>query len=67
MEKLAIENINMLWGLVLAPIFIALFLWYRVWRNKRIAKIGDADLVNALAPDHSKRKPWIKTGLWFLV
>lgn len=67
MEKLAIENINMLWGLVLVPLFITLFLWYRVWRKKRIAKIGDIDLVNALAPSHSQRKPWIKMALWSLV
>ena len=67
MEKLAIENINMLWGLVMVPIFIILFFWYRVWRQKRIEKIGDEDLVNALAPDHSNRKPWIKTALWSLI
>jgi len=46
--------------LILLPIFIAVFAFYQIQRKRRIAKLGDRDLIERLTPNVSFRRPWTK-------
>lgn len=51
------------WLLALIPFFLLLFLFYRLWREKAIKRIGDARLVKELCKNHSSSKTVIKICL----
>jgi len=50
--------------LALVPLFLLLFIFYRLWKRKRIRQIGDPKLVTMLFKNHSPVKASIK---FFLV
>ena len=53
--------------LLLIPIFVVLFLFYRFWQQRAIKKFGDYQLVKQLMPEHSNFKKTLKFGLLMLV
>ncbi|HEU4472987.1 MAG TPA: VWA domain-containing protein [Flavisolibacter sp.] len=54
------------WLLLLVPLFLLIFLSYRLWKKKAEKKMGDARLVKALSRGHSPVKSFIKLGLMLL-
>jgi Ca-activated chloride channel family protein len=55
-----------LWLLWLVPVFILLFILYKAWKRRAVRKMGDAQLVKQLSPDHSNAKEIIKFSLLVL-
>jgi Ca-activated chloride channel homolog len=43
---LRFQHISHLFALGMIPVFIALFIWLIWWRKNKLARLGDADLVN---------------------
>ena len=67
-----LENGMYLWGFLLIPLFVIIFLFLRVKLQKNLKKIGDMKLVGLLQPDTSKYKNIVKftlvmIGLGFLI
>ncbi|MBP5211153.1 MAG: BatA domain-containing protein [Bacteroidales bacterium] len=52
--------------LLLIPFFFLGYWWYRRAQKKRAASLGDESLVNALMPDASPSKGWLKVTLFSL-
>ncbi|MBN2236311.1 MAG: VWA domain-containing protein [Bacteroidales bacterium] len=60
---LRFENIDYLYGWLLIPLFFAFF-WLMIIRRKRNLKfLGNIDLVNALMPERSNFKLWLKFSI----
>jgi Ca-activated chloride channel family protein len=55
-----------LWLLWLVPVFVLLFILYKAWKRRAVRKMGDAQLVKQLSPDHSNAKEIIKFSLLVL-
>ncbi|MBN1651554.1 MAG: VWA domain-containing protein [Bacteroidales bacterium] len=54
------EEINYLYALILIPVFFVIF-WIMILRRKRnIRQLGDVKLVEALMPNRSNFKLWVK-------
>lgn len=58
------ENIEYLYGLLAIPVFILLFVLYRLWRKRVLKKYGEAPVISRLMPEVSEVRPGIK---FFLV
>jgi Ca-activated chloride channel homolog len=58
-----LENGVYLWGLLLIPLFILIFLFTRAKLLKNLKKIGDMKLVMLLQPDSSRYKNTVKFSL----
>lgn len=55
-----------LWGLLMLPVFVALF-WSRMnWKKRAIARFGDEELVKRLMPDRSNARIRFKFSLMAL-
>ena len=66
------EHPEYLYGLVILPLILLLFLYRRNWRNKARRRFGEPVLVDKLIPNISKTKPVTKlilslTGLLFVI
>lgn len=60
MEMFRFEEINYLYAWILIPVFF-IFFWVMILRRKRnVRQLGDVKLVNALMPDRSNFKLWVK-------
>jgi Ca-activated chloride channel family protein len=55
-----LENPDHLWLLLLVPLTVLLYLYYRRERRKALARFAEAEFIDRLAPGLSKRKPWTK-------
>jgi Ca-activated chloride channel family protein len=51
-----LEHNEYLWALLLVPVFLLLYILYRISWKRKIRKIGDAGLVEKLVPYSGKRK-----------
>src|SRR3569833_232688 len=49
-----------LWGLLLVPAFILLFIIVCWWKAKAVRSLGDRGVVNQMIPDVSLSRPWLK-------
>ena len=49
-----------LYALALIPLFVVLFIFVMLMRNKSLQRFGDIELVSRLMPDASTRKPVLK-------
>ncbi|MFA6924080.1 MAG: VWA domain-containing protein [Bacteroidales bacterium] len=54
------ENINYLYGLILIPLLVGLYLLYLVWKKRAISKFGDIDVIKNLFSDYSSALNLIK-------
>ena len=61
-----------LYGIILIPILLALFVFNEFWKRKKQREFGDLDLIKKLSPEKSNFKPALKLtfvllGLTFLI
>lgn len=54
------ENIEYLYGLLGIPLFIILFVLYRIWRKKVLRQFGEAGVIGRLMPEVSESRPVVK-------
>jgi Ca-activated chloride channel family protein len=54
------------WLLILVPIFILLYVFYQLWKKKRIQNAGDARLIRLLIKNHAPAKATLKFSLVLL-
>lgn len=57
---LRFAHIEFLWGLLLIPAFILLFIIVSRWKAKAVKALGDRNVVNQMIPDVSFSRPWLK-------
>ena len=57
---LRFAHIDFLWGLLLIPVFILLFIVVSRWKSKAVKSLGDRSVVNLMIPDVSFSRPWLK-------
>jgi Ca-activated chloride channel family protein len=60
------EDISFLFWLGIIPCLIGFLYIIYVWRKKRIAKVGNPELVSRLMPDSSMKRVWLKHILLLL-
>lgn len=58
------ENIEFLWGLLLIPLMVFVYLLVRNWRKKALSKYAEPHLLQALIPDLTRRKHLLKLLLF---
>jgi Ca-activated chloride channel family protein len=63
---LRFAHIDILWGLLVIPVFILLFLVVSHWKKKAVASLGDKNVVKLMMPQVSFSRPWLKF-IFFLV
>ncbi len=56
-------NIELLWLLLLVPVFVVGYLMIQRHKRRQLAEFGDTELVNDLMPNVSKIRPTIKFGI----
>lgn len=66
------EHIEVLWGLLLIPFLLLLYILYRKWRTKALERFGESKVIGQLMPDVSASRPGWKiflqlAGLTFLI
>lgn len=49
-----------LWGLLIIPICLLVYLAYRMWRARSLERLADASLAGGLIPERSTRKPFLR-------
>jgi Ca-activated chloride channel family protein len=49
-----------LWGLLLIPIFLLLYVLVTRWKKKALASLGDRAVVDNMMPQVSFSRPWVK-------
>lgn len=59
-------NIEMLWLLVVIPVFIAAYIWQTRRKRRQLEAFGDEELVEQLMPNASHTRPAIKFALLML-
>ncbi|HVW96906.1 MAG TPA: VWA domain-containing protein [Mucilaginibacter sp.] len=57
---LRFAHTDYLWGLLLIPLFIVLFIGVSRWKKKAIKSLGDRGVVDMMIPDVSFSRPWLK-------
>jgi Ca-activated chloride channel family protein len=55
-----------LWGLLIIPAFILLFIVVTEWKKRAIASLGDKKVVNQMMPEVSLSRPWLKFILFII-
>ncbi len=60
------ENTLFLYGLLLIPLFVVIYILYKNWQKKAFSKFADKTILCLLIPDLSKRKPFIKFLLFII-
>ncbi len=63
---LRFAHIEFLWGLLIVPVFLLLYLAVSIWKKKAIASLGDKNVVKLMMPQVSPSRPWLKF-IFFLV
>jgi Ca-activated chloride channel homolog len=63
---LRFAHIEFLWGLVIIPVFILLFIMISRWKKKAVASLGDKNVVNIMIPQVSFSRPWVKFILFIV-
>ncbi|WP_259070563.1 vWA domain-containing protein [Mucilaginibacter sp. X4EP1] len=63
---LRFENSEYLWGLVIIPVFILLFILVSRWKKKAITALGDKKIVDLIIPEVSFSRPWLKFILFIV-
>lgn len=61
-----LENIEFLYAYLAIPVFILLFVLYRLWRKKALRLMADQELTSRLMPMVSSGKPILKFILFLL-
>lgn len=59
-------HIEFLWGLIIIPVFILLFIMISRWKKKAVASLGDKNVVNIMIPQVSFSRPWVKFILFIV-
>src|ERR1700744_6101553 len=63
---LRFAHIEFLWGLLLIPAFVLLFIVVSRWKKKAVKAFGDKNVVKQMMPDVSFSRPWLKFILFSL-
>jgi Ca-activated chloride channel family protein len=63
MEVFRFGNPQYLFALVLIPVLVVLFIYFRIKRNKAIQAFGNPELLSALMPNASNSRPVLKFSL----
>jgi Ca-activated chloride channel family protein len=63
---LRFAHIDILWGLLVIPVLLLLFLLVSRWKKKAVASLGDKQVVKLMIPQVSFSRPWLKF-IFFLV
>jgi len=63
---LRFENSEYLWGLIIIPVFILLFILVSRWKKKAIIALGDKKIVDLIIPEVSFSRPWLKFILFIV-
>ena len=61
-----LDEKSYLYGLLLIPILLGLFLYNQFWKRKKQLEFGDLDLIKKLSPEKSSFKPALKIGTFLL-
>jgi len=61
---MSFERPDILWLLLLAPLFALLHFLYMRWRQKALSTLGDTVLVTQLMERPSSKRKWIRATLW---
>src|ERR1700744_367178 len=57
---LRFAHIEFLWGLLLIPVFVLLFIAVSHWKKEAVTAFGTKDVVKQMMPDVSFSRPWLK-------
>lgn len=60
MELFRFENTDYLFGLLLIPVFLLVFVLYRLWRKKALKRFGEMEVLQRLMPEVSETRPVLK-------
>jgi Ca-activated chloride channel family protein len=63
---LRFAHIEFLWGLILIPLFILLFILVSRWKKRAFAAFGDKSVVTMMIPQVSFSRPWLKFILFIV-
>ncbi len=63
---LRFAHMEYLWGLLIIPAFILLFIVVTEWKKRAIASLGDKKVVNQMMPEVSLSRPWLKFILFII-
>jgi len=63
---LRFANPEFLWGLVIVPVCILLFLMVSAWKKRALARLGDKKVVAMMIPQVSFSRPWLKFILFIV-
>jgi Ca-activated chloride channel family protein len=63
---LRFAHIDILWGLLVIPVFILLFLLVSRWKKRAVASLGQKNVVRLMIPQVSFSRPWLKF-IFFIV
>ncbi len=66
MDMFRFAHIEYLYGLIIIPILIMLFVIIRIQRKRALAQFGQKELIDQLMPNVSSNRPVIKFVLWML-
>ena len=66
MEMFRFGNIEYLWGLLIIPLLILIFIWSRIARKRALKKFGKQEILGQLMPFSSKNRPVFKFVLLML-
>lgn len=66
MEMFRFGNPNYLWGLVIIPVLIVIFIYFRIQRKKAIREFGNPELLASLMPSASDSRPILKFSILML-
>ena len=60
------EHPQILWALLLIPLFVGLWIWLLLRGKERLAQFADRNMFGRLIPDASRWRPSLKFGLIML-
>lgn len=61
-----LDNIEYLYGLLLIPALILLYVLNRLWRRKALKKLGDMEIISLMMPGVSSGKPALRFILFLI-
>jgi len=59
-------NSEYLWGLLIIPLFVLLFLAVDRWKKRALIALGDRKVVDSMIPEVSFSRPWLKFILFMV-
>jgi Ca-activated chloride channel homolog len=63
---LRFAHMEYLWGLLIIPAFILLFIVVTEWKKRAIESLGDKKVVTQMMPEVSLSRPWLKFILFII-